>query len=83
MIGQCLVIAATQIYSDAPKYRRGNSFALGATIVGLILVVGLRFYLVFLNKKNEEARQNNEITRVESLDPEGLGTRHPDFTFYL
>lgn len=84
MVGQAFVVAATQIYSDAPKYHRGNGFALGATIFGASFVTVLMFYLIRQNKKKEEARNNSEaVSRVQPLDPEGLGDRHPDFIYYL
>ncbi|KAJ9641318.1 hypothetical protein H2204_002996 [Knufia peltigerae] len=83
MVGQCFVVVAAQIYSDKPLYRRGNAFALGSAVVDFGFVAGLRFYLMSQNKKKVEARNDSQSVQVESLDPEGLGDRHPDFTYYL
>ncbi len=83
VFGQCMALAGTQIYSDPPHYCRGNGFALGAMIVGIVSVIML---MVYLSKKNATKRAvqfSEEANAHRALSLEEISDDHPDFFYYL
>jgi hypothetical protein len=83
MIGQALGIASAKIYSDAPRYYRGNGFALGGMVVGIISTGGL---MILLTKKNVAKLANigsEEAIARRVLTIEEIQDDHPDFFYYI
>lgn len=83
MIGQSMGIASAKVYSDAPRCYRGNGFALGAMVVGIIVTA---VFMIFLSKKNamKVANQGSEEAIARRvLTIEEIQDDHPDFFYYI
>jgi hypothetical protein len=83
MIGQTMGIASAKAYRDAPRYKRGNGFALGGMLIG---VVGTGSLMVFLKKKNVAKFDNQgseEAIARRTMTIEEIQDNHPDFFYYI
>ncbi|KAI8148070.1 major facilitator superfamily domain-containing protein [Fennellomyces sp. T-0311] len=72
-----------QIYFDGPDYFWGNCIALIFMVINTMLVIGLRFTLIYINKKRDQMTPEEKEKLIESYgdDREILGDRHPDFRY--
>jgi hypothetical protein len=82
MIGQCFSIAATQLYSDPPRYFRGNGFAVGSTVFAACFILGLHYRLELKNRRKRDAVDSDAAREARLLGVEECGNKHPDFLFY-
>lgn len=82
-VGQSLAIGGTEIYSDPPHCYRGNGFALGACVVGIIATIGLLFHLRAKNAHKLRNQNTEEAARVRALGIEEVWDDHPDFFYVL
>lgn len=83
MFGQCFAILGAEIYSDPPHYYRGNGFALGAMVLGIITTLLFRFYLRRRNLRKARDQHTEAAQRMRVLGVEEVGDDHPDFFYYL
>jgi len=81
--GQCCAIGGTQAYSDAPLYRRGNSVALGTSLLGIIGAFGCRLYLQEQNKRKMAEQYSDQSAELRVLSIEDISDNHPDFFYQL
>ena len=82
-VGQSLAIGGTEIYSDPPHYYRGNGFALGACVVGIIATIGLLFHLRAKNTYKLQNQNTEDAARARALGIEEVWDDHPDFFYVL
>ncbi|OQU99153.1 hypothetical protein CLAIMM_04827 [Cladophialophora immunda] len=81
-VGQCFSIIGTQVYSDPPRYYRGNGFAFGASVVGGIATIALFFDLRNENAKKRRDADTDFARSQRSLGIEDIGNQHPDFYYF-
>ncbi|KAJ3346502.1 hypothetical protein HDU83_002901 [Entophlyctis luteolus] len=73
-----------QIYYDSPKYFGGNTISLSCLIAQTVLVVVLRYYFVFENKKRANMSEDEKAEIVAHYGSKELaGDRMPDFRYTL
>jgi hypothetical protein len=83
MLGQCTSIASAQVYSDAPRYNRGNGFSLGSMVVGFILTAVFMYYLSQLNAGKLARQDSEEAAAIRGKTIEEVQDNHPDFFYHL
>jgi hypothetical protein len=83
VIGQATSIANAQVYSDAPRYTRGNSFSLAFTALGCILTAAFTWYLARMNAKKLARQGSDEASAERHMTIEEIQDEHPDFFYYL
>lgn len=81
--GQSMALAGSEVYSDAPYYYRGNGFALGAMVIGLINAVVLMAFLTRKNAAKRAAQNSDEAIARRQFSLEEIWDDHPDFFYYL
>ncbi|KAL1962679.1 hypothetical protein VTN77DRAFT_9313 [Rasamsonia byssochlamydoides] len=83
MFGQCFSIIGVEVYSDPPHYYRGNGFALGAMVVGIITTLLFQLYLHRRNLQKARNQHTEAAQRMRVLGVAEVGDDHPDFFYYL
>jgi hypothetical protein len=83
MVGQSMGIASAKIYSDAPLYYRGNGFALGSMVVGILVTAALMGFLTKRNAMKLAAQGLEEAIAKRVLNIEEIQDDHPDFFYYI
>jgi hypothetical protein len=83
IFGQCFSIAGAEVYSDPPRYYRGNGFSLGAVAIGAMMAGALMFYLSKQNVRKLRNQNTDEARSLRLSSIEEIGDAHPDFMFYL
>ncbi len=83
MLSQCVSIASSQVYSDAPVYNRGNGFSLGSMVIGAINAGIFMFYLARMNTQKKNDQDSDESAARRGMTIEEIQDDHPDFFYYL
>ncbi|KAF2171485.1 hypothetical protein M409DRAFT_18602 [Zasmidium cellare ATCC 36951] len=83
MIGQCFALMATELYSDPPRYYRGNGIALRSAVVGFCTSAVLVVKLKHANEQKTRVASLELARRQRLLSIEELGNEHPDFYYFI
>lgn len=65
IFGQCFSIMGSHVFTDPPRYIKGNSIVLGFLVMGIASSVVLIVYMNYLNKK-KEAEMQEYLSRGET-----------------
>jgi hypothetical protein len=83
MVGQCLSLAGTEVYSDPPHYYRGNGFALGAAVIGTVTAGILKIHLHRRNMQKHRDTDTGHAWSQRAMSIEEIGSDHPDYFFFV
>ena len=75
-----------QIYDEEqkPRYILGNTIALICTVIQTILIISLRFILLFINQQRSQMNADEIQKQIERYGGNELvGDHHPDFRYTL
>ena len=75
-----------QIYrsEDKPRYFLGHTIAFCCMVAQSILIVLLRFLLMFVNRRRDRMKSDEKDQQIERYGgDDSAGDRHPDFRYTL